>query len=140
MGEPSDDPVTRNSVRRGPASARDWPDAPNRARSTKEPAKAPTCEPIAAPDRLAPSREMPAGSAAEPAAAPATASASVAMGGDQQSGVGNSELDLDRGAKDLDAGNACGHDELELRQGLPLRPGVLARTLGPRAGSVPREG
>ena len=39
MGAPSLEPVTRSSERRGPCTARDWPEAANSARSTNEPAK-----------------------------------------------------------------------------------------------------
>ncbi len=34
--------MTRSSERRGPCSARDWPEGANSARSTNEPASAPT--------------------------------------------------------------------------------------------------
>jgi hypothetical protein len=78
----------RSSLRRGPSTARDWPEAANSARSTNEPASAPTCEPSAAPVSVAPNRDMPAGKAALPTAAPAMARARVAMGGGGQ-GLGD---------------------------------------------------
>lgn len=79
MGAPSDEPVTRSSDRRGPCTARDWPDGANSARSTKEPASAPACEPMAAPVSVAPNSDTPAGNAAAPTDAPAMARARVAM-------------------------------------------------------------
>jgi len=93
----------RSSEWRGPSTTRDCPEGANSAWSTNEPASAPTCEPMAAPESVAPRRETPAGSAAPPTAAPAMASARVAMvvSGEVVSGEwgvqlgANSELRMD---------------------------------------------